>query len=239
MIRNLVNNKIYIGQSTNVIDRMAHHKSSLRHNRHESSFLQRSWNKYGEENFEFSILEECEEKEQDERERYYIALYDSTNRSKGYNRETGGSLFKHFSDDLKAEMSRKRKGMFAGENNPMYGRRMPHSDGWREKMSKRFSGSGNPMYGVHRIKTPEECEAISQRMQGENNSFYGKHHTEEARRKIGDTKKKTPVRCVETGIIYESTNEARRQTGIHNASILRAAKNHLTAGGYHWELVVA
>ena len=62
MIRNIINNKVYIGQSSDLKDRLAHHKSSLRHNRHYSSYLQNAWNKYGEENFEFIILEECEEK---------------------------------------------------------------------------------------------------------------------------------------------------------------------------------
>lgn len=58
-IKNKVNGKIYIGQSTDIIDRLRHHLSELRHNRHSNSYLQRSFNKYGEENFEFDVVEEC------------------------------------------------------------------------------------------------------------------------------------------------------------------------------------
>ena len=80
---------------------------------------------------------------------------------------------------------------------------------------------------------------MSEQRKGINNSFYGKQHTEEYRKKISDSRKKSPVRCVETNISYSSCAEAMKQTGIHNGSILRAAKNGLTAGGYHWELLFA
>lgn len=46
VITNISNGKKYIGQSVDVEDRIAHHKSSLKHNRHENSYLQNSWNKY-------------------------------------------------------------------------------------------------------------------------------------------------------------------------------------------------
>lgn len=73
MIRNLCNQKVYIGQSVDVQDRLAHHKSSLKHDRHENSYLQRAYNKYGVDGFEFVVLEYCAEDQLDERERYYIA----------------------------------------------------------------------------------------------------------------------------------------------------------------------
>lgn len=61
-IKNNANGKIYIGQSTNVKDRLWHHKSALKNNRHENSYLQNSYNKYGADCFEFVVIEECEEK---------------------------------------------------------------------------------------------------------------------------------------------------------------------------------
>jgi len=57
IIRNLVNNKIYIGSSVNIKRRFSQHKSTLRHNTHRNKHLQNAWNKYGEINFEFVILE--------------------------------------------------------------------------------------------------------------------------------------------------------------------------------------
>lgn len=61
-IKNLINGKVYIGQSVNIENRLSHHKSSLNHGRHENSHLQSAWDKYGENNFEFVILELCSEK---------------------------------------------------------------------------------------------------------------------------------------------------------------------------------
>lgn len=57
MITNLANNKKYIGQSVDVENRIRHHKSSLKHGRHENSHLQNAWNSYGADNFAFECLE--------------------------------------------------------------------------------------------------------------------------------------------------------------------------------------
>lgn len=48
----------YIGQSIDIINRWRGHKSDLKHNRHINKKLQEDWNKYGEDNFTFNILEE-------------------------------------------------------------------------------------------------------------------------------------------------------------------------------------
>ena len=44
----------------NIKQRWATHKRELNNNEHDNMFLQRDWNRYGEENFNFEILEECE-----------------------------------------------------------------------------------------------------------------------------------------------------------------------------------
>jgi len=62
IILNKVNNKYYIGSSNNIIKgRWKSHKHSLRKNKHWNQHLQSAWNKYGEENFEFHIIELLEE----------------------------------------------------------------------------------------------------------------------------------------------------------------------------------
>lgn len=53
----LGNRKVYVGQSRNVKNRLKNHKYKLRKKVHENEFLQRAWNKYGEEMFSFVILE--------------------------------------------------------------------------------------------------------------------------------------------------------------------------------------
>lgn len=59
-IYNKTTNKQYIGSTTMSFQkRFWHHLSRLRKNKHKNSYLQHSWNKYGEKDFEFKILEIC------------------------------------------------------------------------------------------------------------------------------------------------------------------------------------
>lgn len=71
-ITNLINGKFYIGSSKNLRVRLWKHRSLLRHNKHDNPHLQNSWNKYGEDNFDYSVVEICDESIQYEREQYYI-----------------------------------------------------------------------------------------------------------------------------------------------------------------------
>lgn len=49
---------------------------------------------------------------------------------------------------------------------------------------------------------------------------------------------KKKVRCVETGLIYESLRDAGSKNNINETSICHACKGKCgTAGGYHWEYV--
>lgn len=52
----VVNNKSYIGSSVDLSERGIQHLSDLKHNRHHSIYLQRSFNKYGEDAFTFEVL---------------------------------------------------------------------------------------------------------------------------------------------------------------------------------------
>ena len=52
---------------------------------HTNSHLQNAWDKYGEKNFQFEILEKCEIHDLNRREKYWIDYYDSNNNQYGYN----------------------------------------------------------------------------------------------------------------------------------------------------------
>lgn len=117
-ITNKINNKVYIGQSNNIKERIKVHKSSLRGGYHHNSYLQRSWNKYGEENFVFEILELCELEIIDDREKHWISLYDSTSEQNGYNFESGGNANKIISEKSIEKMRQAKIGRFKGEDNP-------------------------------------------------------------------------------------------------------------------------
>jgi len=56
-IKNKKNNKRYIGCSSRYNDRKKHHIRSLNLNTHCNFYLQKAWNKYGQDSFEFSIIE--------------------------------------------------------------------------------------------------------------------------------------------------------------------------------------
>lgn len=61
-IKNLVNGKVYIGSTVmSFKKRLNHHRSLLRAGTHKNQYLQRAWDKYGEENFQFSILKVVDE----------------------------------------------------------------------------------------------------------------------------------------------------------------------------------
>lgn len=104
-IVNLINNKIYIGQSRDIDKRWKMHIYELNHNIHVNPHLQGSWNKYGEKNFAFEII--ClvdNEKELNNLEKYYISYYNATNDEVGYNMTTGGEGWR-LTEDVKKRMS--------------------------------------------------------------------------------------------------------------------------------------
>lgn len=235
-IRNKVNDKRYIGQSIDVKNRMWHHKDRLNRNVRENGLLQDDWNEFGEESFEFSILEECERKYLDEQERYWIAYYKTTERQYGYNHESGG--ISGFTPDNESvqKTANALKGKYVGENSPRFGKPgKKHTEEWINWAKQRFSGEGNPMYGIHLILTEEQKKHLSEINAGSGNGFYGKRHSEQAKNLIG-IKNGKPVRCVETGMVYRSAKEAGRMVNICPSGIERCCKGQAhTAASFHWE----
>ena len=91
-ITNQMNGLVYIGQTVQSLKRRwKSHKSHLQCQSHHNELLQRVYNKYGFDVFSIDILELCNIDKLDDRERYWIDYYDSTNREKGYNFESGGN----------------------------------------------------------------------------------------------------------------------------------------------------
>lgn len=83
-ITNLIDGKIYIGQT---INRLKRRVNRLRYN----ILLKRAMKLYGIENFELSVIENCSDiNELNEKEQFWISFYDSINNQKGYNLQSGG-----------------------------------------------------------------------------------------------------------------------------------------------------
>lgn len=85
IIDNLINGKCYIGSSNDVVLRLRHHRKELRGGYHSNSYLQRSWNKYGEKSFDLRLLEKCTVKQLLKLEQKYINEHMTCIRSLGYN----------------------------------------------------------------------------------------------------------------------------------------------------------
>ena len=113
MILSKANNKVYVGQSSSLTTRWKYHKWELVNNKHKNRHLQKAFNIYGLENFEYKILEYCEEDTINEREKYWIAHYESTDAKYGYNFQSGGresNKGKTFSEETRLKMSKSQKG---------------------------------------------------------------------------------------------------------------------------------
>lgn len=83
---NLINGMIYIGQTINSLE------LRWRQEDRSNQAIGKAVKKFGSENFKNELIEEVNSKEEmNERERYWIAYYNSNNPEKGYNKTKGGS----------------------------------------------------------------------------------------------------------------------------------------------------
>jgi group I intron endonuclease len=72
-ITNLVTNNVYVGQSKDIRARLQIHLYSLRAGKHSNSYLQNSFNKYGEAAFRGAVLEHVRDfGDLTSREQYWI-----------------------------------------------------------------------------------------------------------------------------------------------------------------------
>ena len=131
MIQNKVNNKIYIGQAVDIKERWGEHKAKLKANCNKpNKHLQNAWNKYGEDNFEFTIICECDESQLNTMEEYYIFELMSYDRRVGYNKTYGGDGGRP-TEETKKKLS---------ENNGRYWKGKTRSEETRRKISESEKG---------------------------------------------------------------------------------------------------
>lgn len=69
LITNLINNKKYIGKTNNFMRRYQEHFSES-HTGEEQKVLYLAMKKYGANNFQMSIIEECDDNDWPQREKY-------------------------------------------------------------------------------------------------------------------------------------------------------------------------
>jgi len=176
---NLIDKKRYIGQSKHIIKREKEHLYVLKSKKKEDSiYFQRAYNKHGQENFKFWIVEECAIELLDEREIFWIKELHSHVSENGYNISWGGNapmnhrkhsdkskeliskhgvgmLGKHHSEETKDKLSKANKGKILSEET-------------KRKMSISRSGEKSCLFGKF----------------GEDSISYGRHQSEETKQKL-------------------------------------------------------
>lgn len=210
IILNKINGKFYLGSTKNLHKRKLKHFRDLKNQKHHSVYLQRSYDKYGIDNFEFIIVETCFNYLQREQELLnQIDFNNSYNISKT---SSGGNLiYNHPEKDrlIKEATERLRN----CERKPRY---KEDNSNWRGgttfcKCGARINSNSNSC-----IKCKE--------MSGEDNHFYGKKHSEETKQKIrekhlgkynGNQEKIIIIENIE----YKSLAEASRLLNIHIMTI--------------------
>ena len=73
--------KCYVGQAKVISKRRSQHYSDLRRGRHHSNYLQNSWDAFGEDAFDFVVLELCDT-DLTQREQYWADRLDSVYNSR-------------------------------------------------------------------------------------------------------------------------------------------------------------
>lgn len=129
-IINQINKKSYVGYAKNISQRWSNHKRKLRNNKHSNEHLQAAWNKYGENNFTFSVLQKCREEELCYLEHYWAIKLDV--HKTGYNIEPTNPLGKNktIAESTRTKISKAAK---LQKRNPM-------SQETKDKISNRHIG---------------------------------------------------------------------------------------------------
>lgn len=223
-IVNLKNDKFYIGSTCNFRQRKNRHFNQLRKNKHHSIYLQRAFNKHGEENFKFIELELCENTIEREQQ-----ILDALDYSKSYNvskSASGGNLIGNHPNVI--EIKRKAK-----ENILKAPRRNPPKGGlngmWKGGISKINCNSCGILISSNSKKCAS-CYYKERDISNVKNPFYGKSHSKDSKLKIsksrlgkysGNQEKIVLFNQVE----YKSLSELARILKVVPATVLNRIKS--------------
>lgn len=161
---NKINGKRYVGSTALGFNkRRSYHLSFLRRNKSGHIYLQRAWNKYGEENFEWQILIRCPPERCIQWEQFYINKFKAADKNYGYNLSptAGSTLGIKCSDEAKRKISEAQKGRTISEET-------------KRKISE--AQKGKTISDEHKRKISEARKGIT--------------FSDEHKRKISDTFKK-------------------------------------------------
>lgn len=228
-IVNLKSGKFYLGSSKNIKRRWGIHKSALRNNRHHCVYLQRSWNKHGEQNFLFELIKEMPNAVESELFNEEAKLILELNPQYNIGAVGGGdNLTKNPNRNeiirqIVVSTNEKVSKMTDQERKDTWGRPGDTNPNWKGGVSSPRCNDCGKLLGYGH-KYCSHCSKL-----GNRNSFYGKSHSQETiqhLKQINKGKLPTNLRAVIIdGTTYPSVAEAARQIGVCNATILFRIKS--------------
>ena len=216
---NKLNGNIYIGQSTDIsARRRSHFNDAYSHGKDSTCPFHQAIIKYGEDGFDFEILEECSKELLNERERYWIEYYDSYRH--GYNASPGGDNCGERSD---------------GRPLLLY-----DLDGNFIKEMCNIASTAREL-GVHYQTVYQVIQGIRKSVK---NYQIKRKESDDFPKKIAPYNSKqggayTVLQLDKNDNIlneYNSVNEAARQTGCDCSTISKVCRGKLkTHGGFKWK----
>jgi group I intron endonuclease len=175
IIKNKVTGDSYVGSASVCFkSRWGYHTRDLRANKHHSPRLQNSWNKYGADSFEFSILEECGPEVCIAREQFYL---DTLRPELNICKIAGSCLGVKHSEETRKRMSISKKGKVSPRKGVVL------SEEVKLKMS--LAKKGKPS----KRKNYKHSEEVRMKI-AEHNRTRVRVYTEETRKKLSDAANK-------------------------------------------------
>lgn len=221
LAKNKVNGLLYVGQTKDFDNRIRLYKRRIKNPR---AWFERAIAKHGINGFEWSIIDEARNSnELDDKERQWIAHYNTTNNSIGYNLTYGGWANRACTPECKDNMSRAAKRKFAnGYVHHSKGKTPPRhvTEAAMIGLRKRIAKFGGPRKGVK--LSEEECQKMSKRLKG-------KHCSPRTEFKA------RPILCVELNQTFPSLAAAGRHFGKSISDLCHTLQGKKpTWAGYTW-----
>lgn len=182
-IVNLVNDKFYVGSTIHKKVRFRQHRRLLRSNRHHCKHLQAAWNKYGEDKFDFRVIEEVADSENLEaiedrwllehvgKEYCYNSGYSAKAPWRGAPANTTPSFGKLVKDQAKEKISATLKAFYAEDyfNHPRVGK--THTEETKAKISAKVQQAVAEGRGGAFIPSEETRAKMSEALKGNTNAL--------------------------------------------------------------------